>query len=102
MNGTRRKTEDGHPGGGSSHQDHLGASIQTGLKRTSATLVGFYSTSDQGVFTHHDSTTHIHCVLASPLSSGHVDHVLIPAGATIKFPALGIGAGEKPRNHSTH
>jgi acetolactate decarboxylase len=73
-------------GGGSSHQDHLAAAARVRRDRAPATLVGFYSESDQGVFIHKGSKTHIHCVLEDPLSAGHVDHVDIPAGITIKFP----------------
>jgi len=79
------------PEGETTHVDHLAASVQTALDRATATLIGFYSTGDQGVFTHMGSTTHIHCILEEPLATGHVDHVVIPAGTTIKFPA---GAGE--------
>jgi acetolactate decarboxylase len=75
-------------GGGTSHQDHLAAAARMRLDRTRATLVGFYSQGDQGVFTHMGSTTHIHCVIDDPLSTGHVDHVMIPAGTTVEFPAL--------------
>ena len=74
-------------GGGSSHQDHLAAAAKARRDRATATLVGFYSESDQGVFTHMGSKTHMHCVLDEPLSAGHVDHVDIPAGITVKFPA---------------
>jgi acetolactate decarboxylase len=73
-------------GGGSSHQDHLAAAAKARRDGATATLVGFYSASDQGVFTHMGSKTHMHCVLEDPLSSGHVDHVDIPAGITVKFP----------------
>lgn len=75
--------------GESSHHDHLAAGIMTRRDRTKATLVGFYSERDQGVFTHMGSNTHLHCVLDAPLASGHVDQVTIPAGATLKFPAAG-------------
>lgn len=74
-------------GGGTSHQDHLAASVRTGRQRASATLVGFFSATDQGVFTHMGSRTHIHCLLSDPLATGHVDGVVIPAGTTVKFPA---------------
>ena len=74
--------------GESTHQDHLSASVQSQRSRASATLVGFYSDRDQGVFTHMGSKTHIHCVVAEPVSAGHVDHVSVPAGTTVKFPAL--------------
>lgn len=76
--------------GGASHHDHLASAAKARLDRASATLVGFYSESDQGVFTHMGSKTHIHCALDEPLSTGHVDHVIIPVGTTIKFPAVGI------------
>lgn len=75
--------------GSATHEDHLAASIRGRLPRASATLVGFHSTRDQGIFTHMDATTHIHCVLHEPLASGHVDHVTIPAGTTIAFPSRG-------------
>jgi hypothetical protein len=77
--------------GAAGHQAHLDASVQTSAERTRATLVGFYSESDEGVFTHRGSRTHVHCVVEEPLSSGHVDHVVIPAGTTIRLP---IGAKE--------
>lgn len=72
--------------GGASHKDHLAASVQLKEKRATAILVGFYSQTDQGVFTHIGARSHIHCVLQEPLSSGHVDHVMVPAGAIWRFP----------------
>lgn len=80
----RRLTE-----GGESHQDHLAAAVKTKLDRSSATLIGFYSNSDQGVFTHMGSMIHVHCTVDEPLSSGHVDHVTLPVGTTVKFPSMG-------------
>jgi len=74
--------------GGSSHQDHLAAAVTTRLEHATATLIGFYSESDQGVFTHMGSKTHIHCALEKLPASGHVDHVTIPAGTTVKFPLV--------------
>ena len=75
--------------GGTSHQDHLAAAASASTQRATATLVGFYSKSDQGIFTHMGSRTHIHCVVDEPLSTGHLDHVTVPVGTTIKFPASG-------------
>ncbi len=72
--------------GGTSHQDHQSAAVNARRDRASAVLVGFYSQSDQGVFTHMGSNTHIHCVLDEPLVTGHVDHVIVPAGTTVRFP----------------
>jgi acetolactate decarboxylase len=72
-----------------SHLDHWAAAAKTRRSRAKATLVGFYSESDHGVFTHMDTRTHIHCALDQPLGAGHVDHVTVPAGTTIKFPVVG-------------
>ncbi len=74
------------PAGDTSHEDHLRAAIVLSREHTAATLIGFYSKRDHGVFTHRDSNTHLHCLVESPISSGHVDHVIIPAGTTILFP----------------
>ena len=72
--------------GASSHTDHLAAAVHARRDRTRALLVGFYSKKDQGIFTHMGSSTHVHCVVEDPVSAGHVDHVDIPAGTTIRFP----------------
>jgi len=76
--------------GPSSHEAHRAAAVKERRERAPAVLVGFYSESDQGVFTHMGSKTHIHCVVEDSLSAGHVDHVVIPTGVTVRF-----GAGEK-------
>jgi acetolactate decarboxylase len=76
-------------GGGESHADHLAASTRLHAGRAVGTLVGFYSAHDHGVFTHMGSDTHLHVALDSPVASGHVDRVTIPAGATIHFPVAG-------------
>lgn len=73
--------------GPSSHQEHQNASVVRKSEETPATLVGFYSPADQGVFTHMGSRTHVHAVLhGPPATGGHVDHVVIPAGATLRLP----------------
>jgi acetolactate decarboxylase len=72
--------------GETSHSDHLRAAVQHHRAQISATLIGFYSPRDHGVFTHMGSNTHIHCVLKDPVSSGHVDDVLLPAGTRVRLP----------------
>ena len=74
------------PDNARSCEDHRKASFQAGREKAFATLIGFYSTSDQGVFTKMGSNTHIHCILENPVTSGHVDHVTIVAGTIVKFP----------------
>ena len=71
--------------GGTSHKDHLAAAVTGKLDPVPATMIGFHSKTDQGVFTHKGSTTHIHFVTEEPLFSGHVDSVAIPAGTVISF-----------------
>lgn len=75
-------------GGANSPQDHLAASVRLHRTHARGTLLGFYSPFDQGVFTQRSARTHIHCVLADPPATGHVDHVVVPAGTTVRFPAL--------------
>jgi alpha-acetolactate decarboxylase len=72
--------------GGTSHKDHLAASIQVQAGNAQAKLIGFYSKYDERVFTHMGSTTHVHCILEEPLATGHVDHVTLPAGTVVQFP----------------
>lgn len=74
--------------GASSHADHQAASVRGEQARGVATLVGFYSAVDQGVFTHRGSRTHVHAVIEDPAVTGHVDHVVLPAGTAIRFPVV--------------
>ncbi len=76
------------PEGPSSHADHVKAAVQLHLDDGPASLVGFFSKNDAGVFTHMGSHSHIHCMVAKPLSAGHVDHVIVPAGAKVMFPKI--------------
>jgi acetolactate decarboxylase len=84
-------------GGADSHDAHLEKAAQLRLPSAKATLVGFYSKSDEGVFTHAGKKTHVHCVLAEPVSAGHVDHVIVLPGATVRFPALPAAQGAEAR-----
>ncbi len=75
------------PGGAAAAPaDHLATAVRGRAERTRATLVGFYSAHDEGVFTHKGRRTHVHCVLEDPPAAGHVDRVTIPAGARILLP----------------
>ncbi len=72
--------------GAASHADHQAAAVQHRADEVRATLLGFYSPRDHGVFTHIGSNTHVHAVLDDPPSTGHVDHVTLPAGTVIRLP----------------
>jgi acetolactate decarboxylase len=74
------------PATGASHTEHRKAAAVQHAERVTATLVGFYSATDEGIFTHRGSRTHVHCIVEEPLSSGHVDGAVVPARTTIRFP----------------
>lgn len=71
---------------GASVQEHHAAAVRIEAENVPANLIGFHSTSHQGIFTHRGQTTHIHAVLANPLVTGHVDAAVIPRGAILKLP----------------
>jgi len=68
------------------HQSHLDSAVRGRIDNASVLIVGFYSTHHQGVFTHHDSTVHLHVIDRANRHSGHVDQVLVASGATLKLP----------------
>ncbi|MCX2839631.1 acetolactate decarboxylase [Salinimicrobium sp. MT39] len=47
------------------------------IKNEKAEIIGFYSTEHKGVFTHHDSNTHMHLITADELKMGHLDELQI-------------------------
>jgi acetolactate decarboxylase len=74
-------------GGGGSHEQHLQAASRLQAQNAAARIVGFYSLQDQGVFTHRDAISHLHCLTSEPQQMGHVDRMVVPAGARVLFPA---------------
>ncbi len=74
-------------GGGGSHALHMATAVKGFRERTQAVLFGFHSTVHHGVFTHMGADTHIHCIIEEPFVAGHVDHVVLPAGTMVGFPA---------------
>jgi acetolactate decarboxylase len=51
------------------------------LHNTDGEMIGFFSTSHKGIFTHHDSNIHAHLITADKTSMGHLDEVNFIAGA---------------------
>ncbi len=47
------------------------------LKNEEVTIIGFFSTEHRGVFTHHDSNTHMHLITNNESKMGHLDEVEI-------------------------
>ncbi len=46
-------------------------------------IVGFYSTSHQGIFTHHDSYVHMHIITADLTKMGHLDWIMFVGEVTV-------------------
>ena len=69
-----------------SHGDHARTGVSRTTKQASATLIGFFSNKDQGVFTHMGSNTHFHVILTKEKLMGHVDSVGLKKGAALYVP----------------
>jgi acetolactate decarboxylase len=70
----------------SPEQAHQGKRSYT-LQAIDSELIGFFSTTHQGVFTHHDTYLHIHLITAGRTRMGHVDDVrFAPGTMTLYLP----------------
>lgn len=49
-------------------------------------MVGFFSTSHQAIFTHHDTFMHIHLITADRQKMGHLDALALQPGAKLYLP----------------
>jgi alpha-acetolactate decarboxylase len=49
-------------------------------------LVGFYGPNAQGKFVHAETRLHVHVLLRQERQVGHVEHVDLPAGVTLRVP----------------
>lgn len=59
----------------SSPQEAHSGQVGYDLQDTAATIIGFFSTEHQGVFTHHDTYLHLHLLTADKQMMGHLDRV---------------------------
>ncbi len=55
--------------------NHKSGAFKSQLDQTPVTILGFYSQSHQGLFTHHDAFTHMHVRNADGTAMGHVDYL---------------------------
>jgi acetolactate decarboxylase len=69
------------------HEEHAAAAVRGSVSRAQGTLVGFFSTRHQGVFTHMSKKSHLHVVLPKEGVAGHVDGVTILPGAVLLVPS---------------
>lgn len=72
----------GHGNGGLFHK------IKEHRNQAQGTIVGFYSASVQGVFTHPGESWHLHVVFADEGKTGHVDSMALGKGAILKLPKI--------------
>jgi hypothetical protein len=77
----------GMKAGESSHAEHMRNAVTGKLVATPATVVGFFSKHDEGIFTHVGQRTHFHVMTADQTIMGHVDRLAVRAGGTLKLPA---------------
>ncbi len=55
------------------------------IAQEAVSVVGFFSTQHQGIFTHHDSFVHMHLITDSRLKMGHIDSLQIGKGRVQLF-----------------
>jgi hypothetical protein len=72
---------------GAGHAEHARTAVSGVVDQADARLVGFFSTSHQGVFTHAGSRTHFHVLIEVQHLSGHVDAVGLRPGARLLIAA---------------
>lgn len=59
------------------HKKHKTAGIYGSLNEREVEILGFYSKKHQGIFTHHNSFTHMHVKTKGKGVAGHVDDLII-------------------------
>ncbi len=72
------------------HEKHQQAGLQGRLDSTAVKLLGFYSTTHHGIFTHHSTNMHLHFMSMEAPLAGHVDGlVLEKSSGQLFLPAAG-------------
>lgn len=56
-----------------------------GIRNQAVTLIGFFSTEHQAIFTHHDTFLHIHLITDDRKKMGHLEDMAIRAGSAELF-----------------
>ncbi len=68
------------------HEAHMKTAVRGSLEGADVQILGFYSSSHHGVFTHHDTNSHAHVIQQAPAVTGHVDHMDIREGTRLFLP----------------
>lgn len=65
---------------------HEVAKVHFTLKDSPVQLLGFYSEHHQGIFTHHNSSVHVHVKTPDDKVSGHLEELELAPGARLLLP----------------
>ncbi len=68
-----------------SHEKHVNSGLNGTLINPAVKILGFYSNSHHGIFTHHSTNMHLH-VQTSNNIVGHVDDLRLGTNMTLKLP----------------
>lgn len=71
-----------------SPEEHERIKVPFELGDTMVEIVGFYSETHQGIFTHHDSNVHMHVRTLDNRTAGHVDELWIRPHMILSIPEL--------------
>lgn len=71
---------------GHSHKKHKNAGLHGMLKNPEISIVGFYSTKHQMIFTHRTSNVHMHFKTLDDAISAHVDSLALGGQMILKLP----------------
>ena len=71
-----------------SHEKHINSGINKSLNDREILVLGFYSTSHHGIFTHHSSNVHMHLKTQDEQIAGHIDKLVPGKGMILKLPNL--------------
>jgi acetolactate decarboxylase len=65
----------------------MAAATKTAVATTEGTIVGFFGKRGTAEFAHPGRLVHMHVLLPEERQVGHVDHVDLPAGVSVRLPA---------------
>ncbi len=74
--------------GGHGKKSHLFKQIKEERNKQKSIVIGFYSASTQGVYTHPGESWHLHAVIQEENIGAHVDDISILNGSILKLPAV--------------
>lgn len=71
-----------------SHKKHVESGLNGTINNQDAIMLGFYSDSHHGIFTHHSSNVHIHTKLSDGSIAGHLDDIVLGPNMLLMLPVI--------------